>query len=176
VAAASLSIVNSSASDGSIVITGNFGSNVVDLTLTGLSAAQDSTILGQTSFNNLFGSSALGATANGPSGTAVAVSASNATAGFTASSGNFAYALAEGTYATTITGFGPGDSLSFFGSNTASLSVTNTSGSDGVVLVTGVFNGQAVDVTLAGLSTVLDGQVIGVNSFNNAFGAGSIIA
>jgi hypothetical protein len=176
VAAASLSIVNSSASDGSIVITGNFGSNVVDLTLTGLSAAQDSTILGQTSFNNLFGSSALGATANGPSGTAVAVSASNATAGFTASSGNFAYALAEGTYATTITGFGPGDSLSFFGSNTASLSVTNTSGSDGVVLVTGVFNGQAVDVTLAGLSTVLDGQVIGVNSFNNAFGASSIIA
>jgi len=176
VAAASLSVVNSSAADGSIVITGNFGSNVVDLTLTGLSAAQDSAILGQTSFNNLFGSAALGSTATGPSGSAVAVSASNASAGFTASSGNFAYAIAEGTYSTTITGFGPGDSLSFFGSNTASLSVTNTSGSDGVVSITGVFNGQAVDVTLSGLSTVLDSQVIGVNSFNNAFGASSIIA
>jgi hypothetical protein len=176
VAAASLSIVNTSASDGSVVITGNFGSSVVDLTLTGLSAAQDAAILGQTSFNNLFGSSALGATANGPSGTAVAVSASNAAAGFDASSGTIAYALAEGTYKTTITGFGPGDSLSFFGSNTASLSVTNTSGTDGVVLITGVFNGQAVDVTLSGLSTVLDSQVLGVNSFNNAFGASSIIA
>jgi hypothetical protein len=176
VAAASLSIVNTSASDGSVVITGNFGSSVVDLTLTGLSASQDAAILGQTSFNSLFGSNALGATANGPSGTAVAVSASNATAGFNASGGDFVYALAEGTYKTTISGFGPGDSLSFFGSNTASLSVTNTSGSDGVVLITGVFNGQAVDVTLSGLSTVLDSQVLGVNSFNNAFGASSIIA
>ena len=176
VAAASLSVVNSNSSDGSVVITGNFGSNVVDLTLTGLSAAQDGAILGQNSFNNLFGTGSLGSTATGSGGTSVAISASNAAAGFSASSGNVAYSIAEGTYSTTITGFGPGDSLSFFGSNTAGLSVTNTSGSDGVVLITGVFNGQAVDVTLSGLSVALDSQVIGVNSFNNAFGAGSIIA
>ena len=176
VAAASLSIVNSNSSDGSVVITGNFGSNVVDLTLTGLSAAQDAAILGQNSFNNLFGTGSLGSTATGSGGTSVAISASNAAAGFNASSGNVAYTIAEGTYSTTITGFGPGDSLSFFGSNTAGLSVTNTSGSDGVVLITEVFNGQAVDVTLTGLSVALDSQVIGVNSFNNAFGAGSIIA
>jgi hypothetical protein len=176
VAAASLSVVNSNSSDGLVVITGNFGSNVVDLTLTGLSAAQDAAILGQNSFNNLFGTGSLGSTATGSSGTSVAISASNAATGFNASTGNVAYTIAEGSYSTTITGFGPGDSLSFFGSNTAGLSVTNISGSDGVVLITGVFNGQAVDVTLTGLSVALDGQVIGVNSFNNAFGAGSIIA
>ena len=176
VAAAALSVVNSNPSDGSVVITGSFGSNVVDLTLTGLPAVQDGAILGQNSFNNLFGTGSLGSTATGSGGTSVAISASNAAAGFSASSGNVAYTIAEGTYSTTITGFGPGDSLSFFGSNTAGLSVTNTSGSDGVVLITGVFNGQAVDVTLSGLSIALDSQVIGVNSFNNAFGAGSIIA
>jgi hypothetical protein len=168
--------VNSNSSDGSVVITGNFGSNVVDLTLTGLRAAQDASILGQNSFNNLFGTGSLGSTATESGGTSVAISASNAAAGFNASGGNVAYSIAEGTYSTTITGFGPGDSLSFFGSNTAGLSVTNTSGSDGVVLITGVFNGQPVDVTLTGVSVALDSQVIGVNSFNNAFGAGSIIA
>jgi hypothetical protein len=176
VAAASLSIVNSNSSDGSVVITGNFGSNVVDMTLTGLSAAQDAAIQGQNSFNNVFGTGSLGSTATGPSATSVAISASNAATGFNASTGDVAYTIAEGSYSTTITGFGPGDSLSFFGSNTAGLSVTNTSGSDGVVLITGVFNLQAVDVALTGLSVALDGQVIGVNSFNNAFSAGSIIA
>jgi hypothetical protein len=176
VAAASLSVDNLNGSDGSVVITGNFGSNLVDLTLNGLSATQDSAILGPSTFNNLFGAGSLGSVTATPAGTAVAVSSSNAVAGFNASAANFAYSIAEGTYETTITGFGPGDSLSFFGSNTASLSVDNSSGSDGIVLVTGVLNGQAVDVILAGLSSALDSQVIGVSSFNTAFGAGSIIA
>jgi hypothetical protein len=175
--AAALSVVNSTSNDGSVVITGNFGSNVVDLTLTGLTASQDGAILGANSFNNLFGAGSLGSTAIGQgSATSTSVSASNAAAGFNASSGNFAYTIAEGTYATTITGFGPGDSLSFFGAKVAGLSVVNTSGSDGLLLITGVVDGQAVDVTLSGLSVSLDGQVFGVNSFNNVFGAGSLIA
>jgi len=175
--AAALSVVNSTSSDGSVVITGNFGSNVVDLTLTGLTAPQDGAITGVNTFNNLFGTGSLASSSTGPvSATSVSVSASNGAAGFNASGGNFAYSIAEGNYATTITGFGPGDSLSFFGSKTGALSVVNTSGSDGTLLITGSVDGQAVDITLSGLSIALDGAVFSANSFNNAFGAGSLIA
>jgi hypothetical protein len=56
------------------------------------------------------------------------------------------------------------------------LNVVNTSGTDGVVLITGEVGGQVVDVTLTSLSLALDRQVLGFNSFNSVFGAGSLIA
>jgi hypothetical protein len=176
-ALAALGIENSSGSDGTIVITGNFGSEVVDLTLSGLTPAQDAAIFGVNSFNSLFGTGSLGSTLTGSaSPQAVAVSSTNASIAFNAAGGNFAYGLSEGTYATSISGFGPGDSLSFFGSKVANLNVVNTSFSDGVVVITGEVGGQVVDVTLTGLSPNLDTQVLGVNSFNSVFGAGSLVA
>jgi hypothetical protein len=66
--------------------------------------------------------------------------------------------------------------LSFFGSKVANLNVVNTSGTDGVVLITGEVGGQVVDVTLTSLALALDQQVFGVSSFNSIFGAGSLIA
>jgi hypothetical protein len=174
---ASLTVVNTSGTDGSVVITGTFGSNVVDLTLSGLTPAQDGAILGVNSFKSLFGSDSLGTQSLAQaSAQSVAVSSSNASTAFNAAGGTFAYSLSEGTYKTSISGFGPGDSLSFFGSKVANLNVVNTSGTDGVVLITGEVGGQVVDVTLTGLSPNLDAQVIGVNSFNSVFGPGSLVA
>jgi hypothetical protein len=176
---ADLTVVNASGTDGLVKITGNFGSQVVDLTLSGLTPEQDGAILGVASFNSLFGTDSLGTQSLAQlSAQSVPVSASNASTPFSAAGGNFAYSLAEGSYKTSISGFGPGDSLSFFGSKIANLNVVNTSGTDGVVLITGEFNGQVVDVTLTSLAPALDGQVLGVISFNSdrAFGAGSLIA
>jgi hypothetical protein len=177
-AEAALTVVNASGTDGSVVITGNFGSQVVDLTLSGLTPAQDGAILGVTSFNSLFGTGSLGTQSLAQtSAQSVAVSSSNASTAFNAAGGNFAYGVGEGTYKTSISGFGPGDSLSFFGSSkVANLNLVNTSGTDGVVLITGEVGGQVVDVTLTSLAVALDGQVLGVTSFNSVFGAGSLIA
>jgi len=176
-AEAELTVVNASGTDGSVVITGTFGSQVVDLSLTGLTPAQDGAILGVTSFNSLFGTGSLGTQSLAQtSAQSVAVSSSNASTAFNAAGGSFAYGVGEGTYKTSISGFGAGDSLSFFGSKVANLNLVNTSGTDGVVLITGEVGGQVVDVTLTSLAVALDGQVLGVNSFNSVFGAGSLIA
>jgi hypothetical protein len=82
----------------------------------------------------------------------IALNASKASTTFNAAGGDFAYNVGEGTYKTSISGFGPGDSLLFFGSKVAILNLVNTSGADGVVLITGTVDGQVVDVTLTGLS------------------------
>jgi len=174
---ADLTVVNASKTDGLVKITGNFGSQVVDLTLSGLAPEQDGAILGVTSFNSLFGAGSLGTQSLAQlSAQQISVSSSNASTAFSAAGGNFAYSLGEGSYKTSISGFGPGDSLSFFGSKDANLNVVNTSATDGVVLITGEVGGQVVDVTLTSLVLTLDQQVLGVNTFNIAFGAGSLIA
>ena len=174
---AELSVVNSSGSDGIVSITGTFGNQAVDLTLSGLTPAQDRAILGVASFKSVFGAESLSTESLAQlSAQSVQVSSSNASTAFSAAGGNFAYSLGVGTYNTSIAGFGPGDSLSFFGSKDAALNLINTSGTDGVVLITGTVDGQVVDVTLTSLSLALDQQVLGVISFNNAFGASSLIA
>jgi len=92
------------------VITGTFGSNVVDLTLSGLTPLQDSAILGVNSFKGLFGTDSLVTQSLAQASTqSVPVSSSNASAAFSAAGGNFVYGLGEGTYKTSISGFGPGD-------------------------------------------------------------------
>jgi len=176
-AAAAISIINNSSNDGVVQLTGNFGTTVVDLTLTGIENLNDARISGFSSFNDAFGSSSLSSVGVAQTGasTVVAISPSNAASAFDATAGNFAYSLAIGDYATTISGFGIGDALSFFGNSTASLSVTNMTASDGVIKVTGVLNNQAVDINLIGVPLALDAQVTGLTSFNYVFGAGSLI-
>jgi len=174
---ADLTLVNAFGTDGLVKITGNFGAKVVDLTVAGLTPAQDGGILGVNSFKSVFGSVSLTTEAVAPSSAkSESISASNASGEFSAAGGDVAYSLGEGTYKTSISGFGLGDSLSFFPSKVASLTVVNTSGTDGVVLITGEVGGQVVDVTLTALLSTLDQQVLGVNSFNLAFGTGSLIA
>jgi hypothetical protein len=149
-AAASLNFANSNVSDGSVVITGTFDSGAIaQLTLKGLAPADDAQIFGKDSFVNVFGSGSL--TVSGQAGSkAVDVTATNngGQGGFDASTGEFAFNIGVGEYKTTINGFGSGDSLSFFGSKAATLGIRNTNFSDGVVLVTGLADGQLFEVTL----------------------------
>jgi hypothetical protein len=175
--APSVTFVNTSFDDGKVALPASYISKVVDLTLTGLNPASDAKILGAASFKAVFGDESLSIvsdTSPQPT-TSVTIGAANSTTTFDAASANVAYTISEGTYASVIKGFGVGDSLSFFSPKIASLSIVNTSGADGVVLITGVVDSQIVDVTLTGLSAALDSQVFGVNSFNKTFGAGSLI-
>jgi hypothetical protein len=54
-------------------------------------------------------------------------------------------------------------------------SISNTSGSDGNLTVTGSLGGQVVTINLTGVNSGLDGQVIDSASFITAFGAGSLV-
>jgi len=176
-AAPEFTLLNANTSDGSVVITGVFAGGNVSLTLANLAVVDDARIFGAISFNSVFGSGSLGSSGQALSQT---VDVSNANkgggAGFDASTGPFAFNIGEGTYSTTINGFGPGDSISFFGSKEAVLNVVNNNLADGVVLIQGVVDGQQVDVHLQGLSNASDAQIFGKLSFNNTFGTGSLIA
>jgi len=176
-AAASLNFANTNTSDGSVIITGTFDSGAVArLTLNGLDKAADARLFGKDAFVDVFGSGSLAAVGQAGSKAVNVTSASNfGPSGFDASTGDFAFNIGVGEYKTTINGFGSGDSLSFFGSKDATLGIKNTSYTDGVVLVTGLVDGQLVEVTL-GVAASLDSKLFGVNAFNDTFGAGSLIA
>jgi hypothetical protein len=173
---ASISIDNSSFVDNSILIRGTFGSSSVELTLTNLTSAQDSEISFKSNFNNVFGAGSLDSAGKAPS-QSIDVSPSNAAQGFGAAAGDIAFKLAEGTYSTTITGFGAGDSLQFFGSKVATPSVENTDFTDGVVLVRGsLLDGTSVEVTLGGLSPNIENKIFFASDLDRVFGVGSLIA
>ena len=184
--AASLSVTNADyglGKDGTILITATFpdSGNIIDLSVKGLTATADAQIRSDTSFNTVFGTSSLASTATiSSTSQTVAIAAKDSGKTFSATGGDFAYTIAEGNYSATIVGFDKGDSLSFFGANVASLSVKNDSygaaSSDGILVITGAFNGQVVDLTLTGLSSTLDALVRGEQSFKNAFGSSSLIA
>ena len=184
--AASLSVTNADyglGTDGTILITATFpdSGNVIDLSVKGLTAAADAQIRSDTSFNTVFGTSSLGSTAAiSSTSQTVAIAAKDSGKTFSATGGDFAYTIDAGNYSATIDGFDKGDSLSFFGANVASLSVKNDSygavSSVGILVITGTFNGQVVDLTLTGLSSTLDALVRGEQSFKNAFGSSSLIA
>jgi len=168
--------------DGTILITAIFPdtSNEIGLTVNGLSVLADGAIRSDTTFNTVFGPGSLVSTATeNSSAQTVAIASKDNGKTFSASGGNVSYAISEGDYSVTINGFDQGDSLSFFGSNEASVSVVNASYggvSDGLLLVKGVFNGQLVELTLTGVPLALDASVRGELSFKNAFGSSSLIA
>jgi hypothetical protein len=78
------------------------------------------------------------------------------------------------TFTYNVDKFAAGDKL-VFDAGTA-LSVTNISGTDGVIDVVGSLSGQIVTVHLTWLDLASDGAIYGVNSFNTVFGPGSLVA
>jgi len=175
-AAATLNFGNPNLSDGSVLITGTFGSGEIAQLTVKVPPTLDAQIFGKDDFVSLFGSGSLASVGQaGSKAVDVTPNFNGGPGGFNASTGEFAYNIGTGEYKTTINGFGSGDSLSFFGSKVATLGIKNTNFTDGVVLVTGLVDGQLVEVTL-GVAANLDSKVFGVNSFNETLGAGSLIA
>lgn len=84
--------------------------------------------------------------------------------------------FAQGTYNYIVENFANGDELHF--SKNMSLTVTNSSGSDGELFVqaTNSAAGTTVSVTLQGISSAIDSTIFDVNSFTTAFGVDSLTA
>jgi hypothetical protein len=171
-AGASLSVVNNSATDGAIVVTGTVGGQLVTLNLTGVDAAKDGQVFSVNSFNAAFGANSL--TAGGAGGGTpvnVPVTGGNATP-LDASAADNNFGLAAGNYTFNVAGFAAGDKLAFPAGS--ALSVVNNSATDGVIDVTGAVGGQLIQVHMTGVAAASDGGVFSVNSFNAVFGAGSL--
>jgi hypothetical protein len=96
------------------------------------------------------------------------LTSSSATAAASASPDVFTFAA--GSYNATITGgFTYGDKL-VFPANMTNLSVSNTSPTDGQILITASGSGQQIQVTLTGVALGLDGAVTTLDSFWATFG------
>lgn len=105
--------------------------------------------------------------------TPVAVSISSTNVSAIAASAADTFNIAAGSYDATITGFGVSDKLVFAAG--ASKGIINSSATDGNLIITANLNSQLVTIHLTGISPALDGLIGDVNSFNAAFGTGSLV-
>lgn len=166
---------------------GNLTVNTVAGTATGAVApttsgtATDASTVGSITVNGTEVSSALNTTTGttggntggntGGSTTTVAVSAANTTA-YDASTANVTFNVAAGNYTYNINAFAAGDKLAF--ATGSALSIVNNDGTDGVIDISGTLNGQLVNIHLTGVATAQDGAIFSVDTFNTAFGSGSL--
>jgi len=147
------------------------GGNLVEVSVTGLTATQDASIAGVNAFKTLFGADSI--TNNGVppvipvNGSTITVSSNGNTS---ASNGDLTFLFNPGNINYTISGFSAGDVLDFPEGGTAT--VINKSFTDSAIDVQWAANGNVIVVALTGLSS---DSAVGLQSFNNAFGQGSII-
>jgi hypothetical protein len=163
-------VINSDATDKKVDVQWASNGKVVVVSVTGLTDAQDGAIYSANSFRTLFGANSLTNTGEPPvtpTGNSLAVSAAGSA---TASAGNVKFAFAAGNYAYSISGFSNGDILDF--PDDVAATVRNTSTTDNAIEVQWASGGNVVLVTLTGLAS---DTAYSVNSFNAAFGSGSII-
>ena len=158
------SVINESITDGIVKVTGTLNGQQAVVTLTGISAAADAQIIKFDSFTKAFAP----APVVGPSTTTNI----NATTNGNGTSGVDTFNIAPGSYTASIAGFGVNDKLVFAPGTVEAIS--NTSGTDGNITVTGSLNNQLVTIQLTGISTALD-TVINPTQFNAVFGAGSLV-
>ena len=157
------SVTNTSGADGNLTVTGSLNNQVVTINLTGISAALDAQIIDTASFVSVFA----------PVGPATTNSISPTATTATATTGPDTFNIAAGNYTASIAGFGAKDKLVFAAGSVEA--ITNTSGTDGNITVTGSLNNQLVTIQLTGVSATLDSHVFDAASFNTAFGTGSLV-
>lgn len=159
-------VSNISGSDGNLTVTGSLNGQLVTVNLTHVNPVLDAQVIDMASFATAFAAvSSAPVTINSISALATS---------FAATAGADTFNIAAGQYIATIsTGFGLNDKLVFATGTVKDIS--NTSGSDGNLTVTGTLGGQLVTINLTGVNSSLDGQVIDPASFITAFGAGSLV-
>jgi hypothetical protein len=91
-----------------------------------------------------------------------------------ASDADYTFVVSDGaSYTQEITGFAAGDVLDFPADNDPT--VINESFTDGMVDVQYAFGGNVSIVELTGLEPAVDVQLLGIQSFDDVFGEGTII-
>jgi len=177
-------VVNTDFTDGIVDVQYAADGKVTIIQLTGLDAAIDEQLLGIESFDDVFGEGTI------TSGTIVVgdddddddtpedtetVDADTAAEGaLSAADADVTFEIAGGdTYTQEITDFAAGDVLDFPEDNDPT--VVNTDFTDGIVDVQYAFGGNVVTIQLTGLDAAIDQQLLGVQSFDDVFGEGTII-
>lgn len=164
-------LINNDFADNKVDLQWAEGGNLVVVSVTGLTATQDASIIGLGSFKALFGADSI--TNNGvppilpANGSTITVSGNG---NVSASNGNLKFIFNPGNINYTISGFSAGDVLDFPEGGTAT--VINKSFTDSAIDVQWAANGNVIVVALTGLSS---DSAVGLLSFNDAFGQGSII-
>ncbi|MES2262009.1 MAG: hypothetical protein V4724_26105 [Pseudomonadota bacterium] len=100
----------------------------------------------------------------------------SAAGNFDASTGAITYNVAApaSSYTVNIANFSVSDALHF--ATGSALSISQASGTDGMIDIAASLASQTVLVHLTGVTTALDGAVFDVASFNVAFGTGALTA
>jgi len=165
-------IINKDFTDGNVTVQWAADGKVIDVELTGLTTAQDSSILGLSSFESTFGSGCISPTSI--SSNITEVTGANDTPD-DASAGAKYYLIKtnlNNEYTYKIANFGSDDTIDFPDGNEPT--VINTNFTDGNVTLQWAYNGSVVKVELSGLSEQNDSKILGLTSFKETFGANSI--
>lgn len=124
---------------------------------------------GPTGLNGTAGTGGTG----GGTGTAGTVAVAAAGSVTETAATNTTFNVAAGNYTYNIAGFGAGDKL-VFPSGGVAPTIVNGDFTDGIIDVQFASGGTTTVIHLTGIPAATDGAVFSVNSFNTAFGAGSL--
>ena len=175
----------SSFTDGSLSVQYAKGGNVVKVTLTGLTAAQDASIFSVADLNTVFGAESFGAAGDtvpivpgpvtsSPSGRVNLTITGSGSFNALTSDVTFSLPAITSSYTYTIAGFGAGDRIVGPAGETATLA-DQSSFTDGSLSVQYAKGGNVVKVTLTGLTAAQDASIFSVADLNTVFGAGSFV-
>jgi hypothetical protein len=83
--------------------------------------------------------------------------------------------VSAGNYAATLTGFAVGDKIDLPDAFLNTLTLSNTSATDGTLILQGNdSNNNVITLTLTGINATTDASIYGIASFKAAFGSGSL--
>ena len=171
--ASTATVSNPVGTDGTVTLQYANNGNIAVVNLSGLTAAQDTSVYSLKSFQDLFGASSIAADTTNSGNSIVSITGSGTT---DAATGNLQFNVTPGEYAYTIANFGKGDVLKFPGD--INPTINNISGTDGNIDVQWADGRSLVVVNLTGLTTAQDTPIYSLGAFNGSttgFGAGSII-
>jgi hypothetical protein len=158
-------IMNNNISDGKVDVQWAINDKIVNVSLVGLTHAQDIGIYSVDSFRLLFGDNSL-VTRLLPVN--MKIISPSATVNATPWADTFIITTGNLDYLPTINGFAPNDKLSFgFG---ATVRIVNTDITDSKINVIAELSSHRTTIELTGISSTIDSQVFDAISFKSVFG------
>jgi hypothetical protein len=169
-----ISFYEGTAGDGSMTLVVINDSSTIELTLTGVAASFDK--VGQTvdSFKALFGANSIvsGGTTPIPTTSTINVSSTSTTATLTSAADTIVFAA--GNYDVTLSGFAVGDKIDLPAAFLTTLNLSNTSATDGTLVLQSDDGTNVINITLTGISSTNDASIYSLDAFKSIFGATSL--
>jgi hypothetical protein len=169
-----ISFDEGTAGDGSMTLVVINDSSTIELTLTGVAASFDK--VGQTvdSFKALFGANSIvsGGTTPIPTTSTINVSSTSTTPTLTSAADTVVFAA--GNYDVTLSGFAVGDKIDLPTTFLMTLNLSNTSATDGTLVLQADDGTNVINITLTGISNANDASIYSIDAFKTVFGTTSL--